>query len=159
MPHETLNRLLEYSHKNIAMEVENHYIERKERLSEVWHVGLYINYTVYKTYTLYIIYRLYNTALPKNWVWKIKNQIWAIATRASIVEGDSACHSWRFSSWNLICTLGSADRIIMKTNLRIFKKMIVEKLQHHQRSSSMLLFRLMISRKLMGPPKQTAPKD
>ena len=32
MPHETLNRLLEYSHKNIAMEVENHYVERKERL-------------------------------------------------------------------------------------------------------------------------------
>ena len=32
MPYETLNRLLEYSHKNIAMEVENHYVERKERL-------------------------------------------------------------------------------------------------------------------------------
>ena len=154
MPHETLNRLLEYSHKNIAMEVENHYIERKERLSDVWHVGL--------IYCIRLIRCILYTALPKNWVWKIKNPIfegqgnqWAIATRASIVERDSG----RFSNWYLICTLGMTDRIIMKTNLRIFKKMIVEKLQHHPRSSSMLLFRLIISRKSMGPPKQTVPKD
>ena len=38
MPNETLNRLLEYSHNNIAMEVDKHYIERKERLDVVRHV-------------------------------------------------------------------------------------------------------------------------
>ena len=40
---------------------------------------------------------------------------------------------------------------IMKTNIRIF--------HHHQKSSLMLLFRLMVSREPMGPHKQTVPKE
>ena len=86
MPHEILNRLLEYSHKNIAMEVENHYIERKERYSyyrtlsqRPWPKpnGPFEVPMTCRSYILYIrlICCILYTALPKNWVWKIENPI------------------------------------------------------------------------------------